>query len=310
MGHREVRRFAWLPALLRQAFLKDPALGDAINNDASTDQRPPPTTIKEALMADPNNVTDTSEYTLPEVTYDPVLGKADMKASLFTPVETANSNMYYGKATNTEDHATINEYAVPSMKYDTVLGKADLQATAAMTVATADSDVYPSKAGTKAADRTAHDNAVIASTATGKYALVNEKHDTSGDTNYVHADRAAQLLKQVPRQAALMTEYRVPLSDFESMFAGFRYNQDTPDKEDKANDSSLQTMIRTNANHVRNIKYAKLAPRYATQLHHAQKWATLLNSGAEPCSPPKVILWNKTRQHPTPATAVRSATPR
>ena len=39
MGHRDVRRFARLPALLRQAFLAAPAIVDVdtTNSDANTD---------------------------------------------------------------------------------------------------------------------------------------------------------------------------------------------------------------------------------------------------------------------------------
>ena len=58
------------------------------------------------------------------------------------------------------------------------------------------------------------------------------------------------------------------------------------------------------------MKSDKAAPRYVTQLHQAQRWSTLLNSGVELCSPHKVPSWDKTHQHPTTATPVRSAAPR
>ena len=43
MGHRDVRRFAWLPALLRQAFLSDHEVNvNTSNIGASSDRRSSP----------------------------------------------------------------------------------------------------------------------------------------------------------------------------------------------------------------------------------------------------------------------------
>ena len=55
-----------------------------------------------------------------------------------------------------------------------------------------------------------------------------------------------------------------------------------------------------------SMKSNKAAPRYVTQLHQAQRWSTLLNSGVQICSPHKAPSWDKTHQHPTTATALRS----
>ena len=60
----------------------------------------------------------------------------------------------------------------------------------------------------------------------------------------------------------------------------------------------------------RSMKSDKAAPRYVKHLHQAQRWSSLLNSGVELCSPHQVPSWDKNHQHPTSATAVRSAYPR
>ena len=95
MGHRDARRFAWLRALLRQAFLATPATIDTVNSNADT---------KGAVTAETDIVTDTAEYASAGAKYDPALGKDDLKDSLLTlkdtdrrpdrPVTTATSGDY------------------------------------------------------------------------------------------------------------------------------------------------------------------------------------------------------------------------
>ena len=79
MGHRDARRFAWLRALLRQAFLATPATIDTVNSNADT---------KGAVTAETDIVTDTAEYASAGAKYDPALGKDDLKDSLLTPKDT------------------------------------------------------------------------------------------------------------------------------------------------------------------------------------------------------------------------------
>ena len=95
MGHRDARRFAWLRALLRQAFLATPATIDTVDSNADT---------KGAVTAETDIVTDTAEYASAGAKYDPALGKDDLKDSLLTlkdtdrrpdrPVKTATSGDY------------------------------------------------------------------------------------------------------------------------------------------------------------------------------------------------------------------------
>ena len=95
MGHRDARRFAWLRALLRQAFLATPATIDTVNSNADT---------KGAVTAETDIVTDTAEYASAGAKYDPALGKDDLKDSLLTlkdtdrrpdrPVKTATAGDY------------------------------------------------------------------------------------------------------------------------------------------------------------------------------------------------------------------------